>query len=71
MYPSSSDSDRNLFVKNRNAVSPFRRHTHIFLLCLALSSFGIACTENDDDDIQCGTPEMPCDGIVTDDMVEV
>lgn len=44
----------------------------LFLLGLLLSLAGTACTENEDD-VQCGTPEWPCDddGIVTDDSLEI
>lgn len=47
------------------------RLVRITLLCFALGSLSVGCTENEDD-TQCGTPEWPCDEvIVTDDMVEV
>ncbi|PHN04083.1 hypothetical protein [Flavilitoribacter nigricans] len=49
-------------------VSVFAR---IALLCLTLGTLSTACTENEDD-IECGTPEFPCDDeVVTDDMIEV
>jgi hypothetical protein len=44
----------------------------LLLLGLTVSLTGTACTENDDD-IDCGTPEWPCEeeAVVTDDSLEI
>lgn len=51
-------------------VNSLGKLSRIVLLSLALGTLTVSCTEGEDD-IQCGTPEFPCDSIVTDDMIEV
>ena len=62
-----------LTTRKREASLKSRGRRLLLLMGLLLSLAGTACTENDDDDLQCGTPEWPCDddGIVTDDSLEI
>lgn len=60
-------SAKSFYSVIRN-ISVFAR---IALLCFTLGTLSTACTEGEDD-IECGTPELPCDDEgVTDDMIEV
>ena len=71
MHPSCCViSTETKVLYNRILPAKLIRLSRVLLFCLALGTLGTACTENGDD-IECGTPEWPCDQIVTDDMVEV
>lgn len=73
MYKNVNDQGRK-----GASIRPFERIDSIsglarkglIALALSLALTGTACTKNSDD-TQCGTPEWPCDEIVTDDSLEI